>query len=251
MNVSPPAGLRDLVRMYEGSQQPSVTYIVDSWKRSLANSPDAAFLEDDRWTQASSSPGRRTVSRAVLARMMVAVRMSDDAAIRQAFVLVVAWGSGTSNTRSYRYARNALAWPRCTKQLVRAATACRSGDLSLAYTAFSLPGVGRSFFTKWFAFAGRTAGRDWQPLILDDRVLRTLNNTFGLPTTALAGSRFWARRYAAYVQHMHSWSRTLHDQGVLCSAERLEWIFFMHNGGRRSCSPTRTALRPSSSNVPS
>jgi hypothetical protein len=94
-----------------------------------------------------------------------------------------------------------------------------------------LPGVRRSFFTKWFAFAGQVAGRDWQPLILDDRVLRTLNHTFGLSTRALAGPRYRGRRYAAYVQHMHRWSRALQDEGVHCSTERLEWIFFAHNGG--------------------
>jgi hypothetical protein len=84
---------------------------------------------------------------------------------------------------------------------------------------------------KWFAFAGRTPGREWQPLILDDRVLRTLNDTFGLSTRTLAGSRNWGARYSAYVRHLRTWSRTLLDEGVDCTAERLEWIFFLHNGG--------------------
>lgn len=156
---------------------------------------------------------------------MAAVDLTDGVAVRQAFVLVMAWGSGTSNTRSHRYTRKALAAPTCTTQLVRAADSCRRGDLIEAYSGFSVPGVGRSFFTKWFAFAGHLPGRAWQPLILDDRVLRTLNKTLGLSTRALAGSPHWGRRYAAYVEHLHAWSREVH-----CSAERLEWILFAHNG---------------------
>jgi hypothetical protein len=213
------------MQMYDGRRQPAVTYIVDSWKRAVPDASEAAFLEDSRWTQPSTKHGRRTVERAGLMQMFAATDMTDEAAVRRAFVLVMAWGSGTSNTRSYRYTRKALTAPNCTKRLVRAAESCRDGDLLSAYSDFSLPGVGRSFFTKWFAFAGRVPGRNWQPLILDDRVLRTLNRTLGLSTRALAGSPNWGRRYAAYVEHLHSWG---HEVG--CSADRLEWILFAHNG---------------------
>ncbi|MGA5304607.1 hypothetical protein ACPCHT_32180 [Nucisporomicrobium flavum] len=242
MSVAAPAGLSDLVRRYKDETQPAVTYIVGSWERALAGSADAGFLEDPRWTRPSSVPGRRNVDRRDLERLMTAVQMDDEPAVRQAFVLIMAWGSGTSNTRSYRYTRTALASPQCTQQLVHAATTCRDGNLAGAYTGFSLPGVRRSFFTKWFAFAGRAAGRSWQPLILDDRVLRTLNVTSGLSTTALAGSRSWGRRYAAYVHHMHSWSQALREAGVHCSPERLEWLFFAHNGGRAG-SPRRSVIK--------
>lgn len=229
MTVPLPAEFGPLVRRYEGREQRSVIYIVNSWQKALGGGPDLAHLEDDRWTQKAKA-GRRAVSRDDLVRMIAPTSMMDEPAVRQAFVLVMAWGSGTSNPRSYRYTARALASPDCVSQLVQAAASCRSGDLTTAYDEFSLPGVGRSFFTKWFAFAGRAQDRDWQPLILDRRVLATLNHTLGVTTRSLAGSGNWGRRYAAYVDHLHRWSRELGGQGVQCSAERLEWICFQHNG---------------------
>jgi hypothetical protein len=223
--------LGQLVRRYGDSQQQAVTYIVGSWKQALADSHDAAHLEDDQWTRASDQQsGRRDVGRDDLVRMMAQTSMTDESAVRQAFVLIMAWGSGTSNPRSYRNTAKALASPHCTDRLTAAASTCRSGALTDAYDEFSLPGIGRSFFTKWFAFAGRTVGRGWQPLILDDRVLATLNRTLNITTRSLAGSRNWGRRYAAYVDHLHLWSYELNSQGVQCDAERLEWILFRHNG---------------------
>jgi hypothetical protein len=208
-----------------------VEYIVDSWKRALSAWPDeASIVETDRWTQQTRRPGRRCLERADLARLIDATDLADSLAIRRAFALIMVWGSGTSNTRSYRNLPTAFAAQGCADRLGHAATTCREGDLASAYTAFSLPGVRRSFFTKWFAFAGHTPGRTWQPLILDDRVLRTLNTTLGVSTRTLAGSRYLGHRYAAYVHHLHAWSGTLREDGADCSAERLEWILFTHNG---------------------
>ncbi|MFC4018838.1 hypothetical protein ACFOW4_12920 [Micromonospora sp. GCM10011542] len=107
---------------------------------------------------------------------------------------------------------------------------CREGKLDEAYCRFSLAGVGRSFYTKWFAFAGRAEDRPWQPLILDDRVFRTFNDTLGIFTVRLAGTRRRDRRYCAYVEHLHLWSNSVREAGIQCSAERLEWILFAHNG---------------------
>jgi hypothetical protein len=61
-----------------------------------------------------------------------------------------------------------------------------TSPLETAHAAWKVRGVGRSFFTKWFAFAGRVDGRVWQPLILDDRVSATLNRTLDISTLALA-----------------------------------------------------------------
>nr|WP_147315549.1 hypothetical protein [Asanoa ferruginea] len=165
-----------------------------------------------------------------MSRLIKATDMTNGLAARRAFVLIMAWGSGTSNTRSYRHVPRALAAPHCATRLVDTAATCRQGDLTAAYEAFSLPGVRRSFFTKWFAFAGRANDRDWQPLILDDRVLRTLNRTLATSTKTLASDRRWSRRYTAYVEQMHAWSNDLRREDISCSAERLEWIFFKQNG---------------------
>ncbi|MEV4536254.1 hypothetical protein AB0J82_20915 [Asanoa sp. NPDC049518] len=231
MRSSLPSGLPALVRHYRGRQQHRVTYVLSSWKRALATHPgEVDVLEDDQWTRLTNKPGRRCVGRDDVARLIEATNIADGQAARRAFVLVLAWGSGTSNTRSYRNVPRALAAPLCATRLIETAYACRQGDLPAAYAAFSLPDVGRSFFTKWFAFAGQTPDRGWQLLILDDRVLRTLNHTLGTSTRALTRDRRWSHRYAAYVENMHAWSDGLRPQGIACSAERLEWIFFMQNG---------------------
>lgn len=188
------------------------------------------MLLDDRWSEPIEATGRRRVTRDHLAKLLGATDLDDALQLRQAFVIVMAWGSGTSNPRSLRNTPAALAANHCAHQLREAGQRCRADDLVDAYAQFSLPGVGRSFFTKWFAFAGVRPGRSWQPLILDDRVLATLNKSLGVSLKSLAGDRRWSRRYAAYVRCMHAWSKDLKAQGLDCSAGRLEWIMF-HQAG--------------------
>jgi hypothetical protein len=198
-----------------------------SWTRALADWPaEARILCDERWTSPAGVSGRRIVDRAALVDLCGGVDLAAELPVRQAFTLVVAWGSGMSNTRSYRNLPAALADPGCYPTLASSARSCRDGDLTAAYAGFSLPGVTRGFATKWFALAGRTPGRGWQPLILDRRVLASLTRTLGVQASAFTASRRWADRYPAYVHAIHAWSRALGD----CSAERLEWILFAHGG---------------------
>ncbi|MFI5712121.1 hypothetical protein [Kribbella sp. NPDC051620] len=157
--------------------------------------------------------------------------------MRQALVLVMAWGSGRMDSRTIRHTGWALARPEATHQMLtsaaerlRSADALEGGSLERAYQAWRVPGIRRSFFTKWFAFAGYVPDRSWQPLILDDRVLRTLNRTLNTSTRALAGSRLWSRRYSAYVEAVHRWSGELSETGLDIDAGQLEWILFKHNG---------------------
>jgi hypothetical protein len=103
-------------------------------------------------------------------------------------------------------------------------------SIERAHADFSLPGIGQAFFTKWFAFAGYLPDRTWQPLILDSRVYRTLNTTLRVTTIDMAGTRRQAARYMSYVGHMHDWAQLITSNGCAVDAERLEWIFFAHNG---------------------
>jgi hypothetical protein len=103
-------------------------------------------------------------------------------------------------------------------------------SIEKAHTDFSLPGIRQAFFTKWFAFAGYLPGRTWQPLILDNRVYRTLNRTLHVSTIDMAKSRRRAARYMSYVDHLHNWAQLITSEGCAVDAERLEWIFFAHNG---------------------
>jgi hypothetical protein len=87
------------------------------------------------------------------------------------------------------------------------------------------PGIGSSFFTKWFAFAGAVPGRAWQPLILDARVVSALDVFSECVPAGPDDRRGSAARYAAYVRVMREWAKEL-----AISAERLEWVLLVQKG---------------------
>lgn len=95
--------------------------------------------------------------------------LADSFVVRVAFATIVMWGAGTSGNRAQRYLPMALADRRCDETLRETATQCRKEDLAAAYRGFQLAGMGRSFFTKWLAFAGGGPGSRVVPLILDDQ----------------------------------------------------------------------------------
>lgn len=162
------------------------------------------------------------------------IDLADDEAVLAAFVLVMAWGSGTSNSRSLRNTRNAL------QDTEAAATALRDSAIALraiqhvddpaiadAHQGFYLPGVREAFFTKWFAFAGFVHERDWQPLILDSRVRATLHTSLDVWLNRMTDSHNDPARYIAYINAMHHWAAKLPQP---LNSTRLEWIMFRHNG---------------------
>ena len=230
----PPPGLCSLVASYAGRCQPSVPFPADSWRRALDGSRPGItrFLRDDRYTRPDGN-GRRTVTRAAIRCVCADIDRQNPDDVLAAFILVMAWGNGTRAAfRGIPNTKRAMSHPGVHEVLANAAQALR-GDYSIerAYTDFSLPGIGQAFFTKWFAFAGYLPGRPWQPLILDSRVYRTLNETLRVTTIDMAGTNLWAARYLAYVGHMHDWAQFITSNGCCAvDAERLEWIFFAHNG---------------------
>jgi hypothetical protein len=160
------------------------------------------------------------------------MRLDVDADVIRAFVLVMAWGSGTTNGRSLRNTAKALGDVASAARALRESVhQLRSAedirDALDAYQSFRLPGVREAFSSKWFAFAWCNPERDWQPLILDSRVRSTLNKTLGVRLNQLAERRNDPYRYIAYLKAMHDWAR---DSEGAVSAERLEWIFFDWNG---------------------
>ena len=227
-----PPKLPTLVNTYANLTQKAVRFRPPSWPRASND-----WLTSPTLTKPSDwRDGDRTIDAADLEAACGALSLEDRRETMAAFVLVMAWGSGTSAPRSYRHTAAALGDDRLYPSLRHTAELCRGSSdtavLEEAYVDFRAHGVGRSFFTKWFRFAGREAvePRNWQPLILDDRVLATLNRTLGTSTQELAGSRQWKSRYRAYVETLHGWADELRRDGVEVSADRLEWIFFCHNG---------------------
>lgn len=118
----------------------------------------------------------------------------------------------------------ALSDPRLPRVLRTTREAVRGGDLSGAYRQFVVKGVGRSFFTKWFAAVDDRETTWDRALILDDRVFRSLN-ALGWSSWEAAGTPHWPTRYATYVNAMHGWASSL---GV--TPDWLEWLLFHLNG---------------------
>jgi hypothetical protein len=237
-------GLRALVEAYDQEAQLLVRFRPSSWKKALAasNSHVTDLLMNDDYTDMCvggrpALPGDRLVAREDVIDACLAMDLDDLSQVLQAFVLTMAWGSGTTGARSLRNTARALIRPdeahealAASARILRKSEFISAGHLAKAHATFSLPGVRQAFFTKWFAFAGHVGDRSWQPLILDSRVYATLNYTFDIDTASLAGTRSRAVRYQAYVDHMHQWAEELAIDGIAADAQQLEWIFFEHRG---------------------
>ncbi|MFG2671432.1 hypothetical protein [Streptomyces sp. NPDC048445] len=214
--------LQKLVVRYVDSEQEPVRFRPATW-RSRLEPYGAAHILDVGVGCASGPSGNRLISRGDLADLRD--RVGDDPdSLRDLFVAVMIWGSGTTNGRGPRYTEAAVSDARMPAVLRTTCQAVRSGDLSEAYRQFVLNGVRRSFFTKWFAAVDDRDTACDRALILDDRVLRSLN-ALGWSSWEAAGTRHWPTRYATYVSSMHGWAASL---GV--TADWLEWLLFHLNG---------------------
>lgn len=229
---APPA-LTHVLRFWEDQEQHPVTFDPNRWASKLQGvlSDDVVrlALENDD-TTTLVGPGRRSVTRQTINRLADAIDLTDDDQILSLWLLVLAWGNGTRSQWGYQNAANALAQPdvlldnlRQTAAILQAAE--DTGELAAAYSAWRQGFyVSESFFSKWFAFAGRQAGRSWQPLILDENVWNTLNDTLELTVSDLAGTKNSAAKYQTYVEAVHEWA------GSPDRAQQIEWALFSQNG---------------------
>ena len=228
-----PPVLPDLLGLWEGREQSPVTFDPNRWARTLQDvlSRDVVRLAlecDD--TTTSVGPSRRTVTRQAIHRLADTIDLTDDDQILSLWLLVLAWGNGTQSQWGHQNAASALVRSdvllenlRHTAAILRAAE--NPAELAAAYGAWRQGFyVSESFFSKWFAFAGRQAGRSWQPLILDENVWNTLNGTLGLRISDLAGSKNAAAKYQTYVEAVHEWA------GSPDRAQQIEWVLFSQNG---------------------
>jgi hypothetical protein len=229
--TTPPA-LRTLISKYQEKTQSHVRFRPPTWERTLgAENSTLSVLTDARYSWKDASiPSDRNTDREHVKALADSFELDDENSLLRAFLMVQAWGAGTTGSRTIRHTKSALADRknlleslRSTADILRGSN--DPGALTEAYTRWRCAGVKQSFFTKWFTFAGARKDRHWQPLILDDRVLRSLNSTLNVTTEELAGSRSRARRYQSYVETIHKWAG---ETGV--DAQRLEWILFAQNG---------------------
>ncbi len=236
--MSDPVTIDQLLAAYANCSQGSVRYRPRTWVTALDGLAPAAVLAvlgDETIGQPSAGhPGDRLLARRDVQQVVDHMDLDDEHGLLRAFLLVQAWGTGPGSGRMIAHTKTALtAHDRLMRSLQDSARTLRSATdpstLAEAYNAWDAPGVSRSFFTKWFAYAGRAQARAWQPLILDNRVLATLNDTLGFTTLGLAGgARNWGARYQAYVTTAHHWGHEF--PGGPVPAERVEWVLFAHNG---------------------
>ena len=229
---APPA-LTRLLGLWDDQEQRPVTFDPHRWASKLQSvlSEDVVrlALENDD-TTTLVGPGRRSVTRQTINRLADAVDLTDDDQILSLWLLVLAWGNGTQTQWGYQNAANALVRSdvlldnlRQTAAILR--TAEDTDGLAAAYSAWRQGFyVSESFFSKWFAFAGRQVGRSWQPLILDENVWKTLDDTLGLTVTDMAGSEKPAAKYQTYVEAVHEWA------GTPDRAQQIEWVLFSQKG---------------------
>ncbi|MFK8909876.1 hypothetical protein [Streptomyces sp. YS-3] len=226
--------LRPLVELHRGRRQAPVRFRPATWRPWLE--PHGAARVLGLGVDATSSSGDRLISRDDL----VAARQAlgdDPEERRDLFVAVMIWGAGMTNGRAPRYTSVALGDARLPHVLEATRSAVRAGELTRAYTAFTVRGVRRSFFTKWFAAVDDRDAECERALILDDRVFRSLN-ALGWSSREAARTRGWATRYATYVGVMHEWADSL---GV--TAAWLEWLMYDLDGHVEGEEPQLGKLR--------
>ncbi|MCG7210746.1 hypothetical protein [Streptomyces arenae] len=225
-----PERLCPLVDEHRERRQEPVRFRPEIWRARLEPHGVAGVLEIGR---AGSTTGERLISREDLARLRDEVGADPDG-LRGLFAAVMIWGSGTTNGRGPRYTKAALEDRQLLSALVGTRAKVCAGDLEGAYRGFRVNGVGRSFFTKWFAVVDDGSAAE-RALILDDRVFRTLN-ALGWVSWRAAGTRNRAARYVAYVRDMHSWAKELD-----VAPAWLEWLMFDLSGNVPSQEGPRTA----------
>ncbi|RIQ31206.1 8-oxoguanine DNA glycosylase OGG fold protein [Jiangella rhizosphaerae] len=240
-----PAALPALVDKYRDVQPRPVRFRPPNWTAVLYRvQPQldvTALLRSRLYTAplAGSKAKDRTVTFASVRSACRAMDVGNQREVLQAFVLTMAWASAGAVNPTLRATAGALADPDRAHRVLgdsvrrlRAAEALHDGALEANHRAWSLRGAGQSPASCWWAAAGYVPGRNWQPLVLDERVYATLNRTLQIGGTArLASSRSRAARYRAYVDAVHRWAVELRLEGRDVDAERIVFVLGLHDGG--------------------
>lgn len=138
------------------------------------------------------------------------------AQLRPFFIAAVMWGYGSNGYGAWR-ARKMLRDAKIRQALPRAWRQIRSGDMEVARKEFVVSWCGPSFYTKFFYFIGRANNIKPMPLILDSRVIDTLDRK--APKVAkkiayckrdeygvLADFRIKRAGYSTYVNTLNDWA---------------------------------------------
>ena len=142
-------------------------------------------------------------------------------AIRRVFLATLLWAYAATGYGPARVARMLDNLAQLDRVLSEAHKAIRNNHIRHAYIILHdahIPYCGQPFVTKFLYFAGLGCGVDHFPLILDSRVLHSLQGLLGDHAPA-AGE---LDDYLKYVALLHEWAEMLD-----CRADSIEYLLFL------------------------
>ena len=156
------------------------------------------------------------------ALVLPAFQDNDPRLIKELFVKIMMWGSGTTNGRGPRYTSKALKESELVAVLIKVRELLLSSRISDAYDLHRrIPGVGPSFHTKLLWVIGSDIENlSPRPLILDDVVWKGLK-AIGWNSRKAAGTNRRGKRYEAYLKACEVLASEKE-----CTAEEIEYSLF-------------------------
>jgi hypothetical protein len=149
------------------------------------------------------------------------------------FVATMAWGRGKRNAGMPARIVGAIDDSRRAAVLAETARLATAGDVERAYRAWTLPGLGPPFFTRWLWAASLRGDPGTRPLILDRRVRRSLKEALGWSMRQAAGTDARAARYRAYCEAAARWANALSDAQSNVAPEDIECALLRADGSLR------------------
>jgi hypothetical protein len=194
------------------SSQPEQTFDADKWLKEIQLAEIKVILERHP----------RAIKRIdIVALAGEAGENPAPASIRRVFLATMLWGYTNVGYGPWRVARMLGNLAQLDRVLSEAHKAIRSSNIRQAYTSLQdahIPYFGPAFFTKFLYFAGLGCGVDHFPLILDSRVMLSLQELLGANAPALGE----LDDYLQYVACLHEWAELLD-----CRADSIEYLLFL------------------------
>ena len=149
------------------------------------------------------------------------------------FVAAMVWGRGKPDARTLDRIVGAIDDSRRAAVLAETARLATTGDVERAYRAWTLPGLGPPFFTRWLWAASLRGDPGTRALMLDRRVRRSLKEALGWSMRHAAGTKARAARYRAYCEAAARWANALSDAQSNVAPEDIECALLQADGSLR------------------
>lgn len=210
-----PVKLKRLQEWLQGvtlSSQPEQSFEADKWLKEIQLDELQSILERHP----------RAIKRIdIVALAREASENPTSSNIRRVFLATMLWAYAATGYGPSRVAHMLKHLDQVDSVLADAHRAVRSGSIRQAYTILQdahIPYCGQPFVTKFLYFAGLGCGVDHYPLMLDARILHSLQGLLGIDAPA-AGE---LEDYLKYIALLHEWAELLD-----CRADSIEYLLFL------------------------